>query len=575
MTHHLQHITDLVEICRLKGIQQIVVSPGSRNAPLIELFFSTAEIKLHSIVDERSAGYYALGIALATQKPVVLLCTSGTAALNYSPALAEAYYQHIPLIAITADRPEELIDQQDSQTVRQKNVFRNFVKDSLHLKRPAFNGYNTRKQHAAIDKIINLAATGLKGPVHINVPIAEPLYVELPQPTQNIQISTQEIKENPVPKKLINGWKNNLKRMIVCGQMLPNYELNKTLNALTNEKKAVVLAEAISNIKGEKIISEIDRVMIDVEPTNNDFVPDILISVGGPVVSKRLKKWLQNQKGIIHFRISEEEDNIDTYQNLTGFIQGKAASIFKKLNETGSTSENYCTIWQNKYSKNTVLHNTTLGQLPYSDLIVFETIISQSPANCILHLGNSSPVRYAQLFDLSKFEQVYANRGVSGIDGCLSTATGFASQSDKINLLILGDLSFLYDSNALWNSKLPPNLKIVVINNGGGGIFRMIPGPAKLEAFEEFIETPHVVDIKKLAAAYGIEYFAAKTETELTSTFQRFIKFKSRPSLLEIKTPQADNAENYIEYIERIKSEDGSQKSEVEHKNINPKTYLL
>lgn len=495
---------------------------------LSSFFFSTAEIKLHSIVDERSAGYYALGIALATQKPVALLCTSGTAALNYSPALAEAYYQHIPLIAITADRPEELIDQQDNQTIRQKNVFQNFVKGSLHLSRPGTIAYNLKEQHQAINKIINLATYGLKGPVHINVPIAEPLYIELPQPTPKIEISTPTNCETLLSEKFFEAWKSNPKRMIVCGQMPPDNELNKAFNSLANGKKAVVLAEAIANIKGKNIISEIDRLMIDVESKNDDFKPGLLLSFGRPVVSKRLKKWLKNQKGIVHFRIAEEGDDIDTYQNLTGFIQGKAAAILEKIIEADTASEQYYQIWQKLHHHNQSKHLKTLNQLPWSDIKVFETIISHSPANCILHLGNSSPMRYGQLFDLSKFEQAFANRGVSGIDGCLSTAAGFASQSDKTNLIILGDLSFMYDSNALWNSKLPPNLKIVVINNGGGGIFRMIPGPSKLNAFKEFIETRHVVDIEKMAAAYGVKYFALKTETELTNAFHRFMKFKSK-----------------------------------------------
>lgn len=552
MAHHLQHIADLVEICRLKGIHQVVVSPGSRNAPLIELFFTKKEFQLHSIVDERSAGYYALGIALATQKPVILVCTSGTAVLNYGPALAEAYYQRVPLIAITADRPEELIDQQDNQTIRQKNVFQNFVKGSLHLEQPGSKANNPLEQHMSIDEIINLASFGLKGPVHVNVPIAEPLYVEFPQPYPKIKISAPEKKETIIPEELIMAWKNNPKRMIVCGELLPDNELNRTLNSLANEKKAVVLAEAISNIKGNKIISEIDRVVIDVASKNGEFEPGILITFGGPVVSKRLKKWLQKQKGIVHFRIAEEEDNIDTYQNLTGFVEGNPAIIFKQLSEIDTVSGNYAETWQNVYFRNTTIHNKIIQQLPYSDLKVFETIFKLSPENCILHLGNSSPVRYAQLFNLSKFDQVNANRGVSGIDGCLSTAAGFASQSDKTNLVILGDLSFLYDSNALWNSKLPPNLKIVVINNGGGGIFRMIPGPKKLGAFQEFIEAGHHVDIEKLVDAFSIEYFEVKSENELENSFQRFMESKNRTSLLEIKTPKADNAEAYNKYIKQI-----------------------
>lgn len=557
MAHHLQHIADLVEICRLKGIQQIVISPGSRNAPLVELFYTQKYFQLHSIVDERSAGYYALGIAIATQKPVALVCTSGTAVLNYSPALAEAYYQHIPLIAITADRPEELIDQQDNQTIRQKNVFQNFVKGSLHLERPCLECYNPKKQHRAVNNIINHACSGIKGPIHINVPIAEPLYVEMPKPAQNIQIIAHDIKETTVSEKLMTAWKSNPKRMIVCGEMLPDPELDNMLNAIANENKTVVLAESISNIGGERIISEIERLIIQIDPENKDFYPDILISFGGPVVSKSLKKWLKKQEGIIHFRIAEEEDKIDTYNNITGYVKGNLLNVLEQLNETNIETGNFSEIWHKAYNINSTKHINALQQIHYSDLKVYETLINLAPENCILHLGNSSPVRYAQLFDLSKFDQVYANRGVSGIDGCLSTATGFASLSKKTNIVILGDLGFLYDSNALWNNKLPHNLKIVIINNDGGGIFRIIPGPTGLKAFEEFIETSHSVSFEKLAEAFRIEYFEVKNENEQESVIQRFMESENSTSLLEIKTPQTDNAEVFKKYIESIMSEAG------------------
>lgn len=562
MIHHLQHIADLVKICELKGIRHVVVSPGSRNAPLIELFFRIGNFHLHSIVDERSAAFYGMGIALATHEAVALLCTSGTAVLNYAPALAEAYYQRVPLIAITADRPEHLIGQQDNQTIRQVNVFQNFTKDSVHLHLPVHDDFELEIQHFGLNKIINTALSGIRGPVHINVPLAEPLYVALPPASQNIRISPSPEIENKNLNLLVEAWHQSTKALIVCGEGRPNQDLNSLLTKLSG--KALVLAEPISNCYGGQIIQEIDRLILQAEQAQDThLLPDLLISFGGPVVSKRIKEWLQKQSKLVHFRIAEEEDHVDTYQNLTAQVLGCAFEILSVLeSEKHVANDGFLNHWQELYNSNLQLHWKALEQLPYSDLKVFESIVHQLPLGCILHLGNSSPVRYAQLFNLSTCSAVYSNRGVSGIDGCLSTAAGIASQTNELNIAILGDLSFVYDSNGLWNSKLPKNLKIIVINNDGGGIFRLLPGPSYMDAFEEFMETKHPVNIEKLVSAFGIEYFGCNSKSELESTIQRFMESKTGPSLLEIKTPRLVNAEVYKEYIERIMSGVGSQESE-------------
>lgn len=553
MIHHLQHIVDLVAICRLKGIQQIVVSPGSRNAGLIKLF-SENKFKLHSIVDERSAAFYALGIALATKKPVAIICTSGTASLNYGSALAEAYYQRVPIVAITADRPENLIDQQDNQTIRQKNVFQNYIKDSIHIKQPILNEMELRVQHSEINKILNTAITGLKGPVHINVPISEPFYADFPQKSKSIETSCCEELPTKDIETLIKAFDNSRKTMIVCGENLPSTELNETINQLAS--KSVILAEPISNVKGKFIISEVDRLFMQIEAEESGkYKPDLLITFGGPVISKRLKLWLQQQKNIIHYRIAEDDDQIDTYQNRTSLIIGDPIDTLNSLTNVDSQSDNsFIKNWDSAHKKNIDSHSKAVNQAAFSDLKVFASLSDKLPKGTRLHLGNSSPVRYAQLFDLSKCEAVYSNRGVSGIDGCLSTAAGFASQSTNLNVVILGDLSFLYDSNGLWNNTLPSNLKIIVINNQGGGIFRLIPGPVEMDSFEEFMETKHPVDISKLTAAFGVDYFEA-SELELKNTYEQFWDSKNT-ALLEIKTPRLQNAGIYKKYIERIKKID-------------------
>jgi len=555
MLHHLQHIADLVEICRLKGIQHIVVSPGSRNAPLLGIFASNPYFSLHSIVDERSAGFYALGIALATQHAVALLCTSGTAVLNYGPALAEAYYQRVPLVAITADRPEELIDQQDNQTIRQINVFQNYVKDSIHLHQPLHDAFELSNQHFAINKIINQATSGIKGPVHINVPIAEPLYVEIPPSSKNIIVYESQMIEENSTKALSEAWSKARRKLIVCGETTPNKKINELIGRLASHKGVVVLAEPISNVQHPNIVAEIDRTMMLIETLPlNDFEPDLLISFGGPVVSKRLKLWLQKQSGLVHFRLSEDEDKIDTYQNLTATIIGETEVLLNELINIGTNGdEHFNQQWQAVLQKTANRHSSFLSTAPFSDLKATALVLENAPQQTVLHLGNSTPVRYAQLFDLNKFSAVYANRGVSGIDGCISTAAGVASQSKATNLLIVGDLSFVYDSNGLWNKNLKSNFKIVVMNNGGGGIFRLLPGSSQNAGFDEFIETQHPVCIEKIAEAFGVEYFSCSNEQDFQTAFTDFINWKQSPALIEIITPQLENAQVYKNYIEKIK----------------------
>jgi 2-succinyl-5-enolpyruvyl-6-hydroxy-3-cyclohexene-1-carboxylate synthase len=555
MLHHLQHIADLVEICRLKGIQHIVVSPGSRNAPLLGIFASNPYFSLHSIVDERSAGFYALGIALAKQQAVALLCTSGTAVLNYGPALAEAYYQRVPLVAITADRPEELIDQQDNQTIRQINVFQNYVKDSIHLHQPLLDAFELSNQHFAINKIINQASSGIKGPIHINVPIAEPLYVEIPACSEKIIIYEPEMIEKNSTKALSEAWAKARRKLIVCGEATPNASINNLVVRLAAQPGVVVLAEPISNIQHPNIVAEIDRTMMLVETLPlRDFEPALLISFGGPVVSKRLKQWLQKQTDLSHFRLSEDEDRIDTYQNLNATIIGNTANLLELLLKTETvTDHHFGQQWKTLQQTSTQRHNSCVAEAPFSDLKATALVLENALPQTILHLGNSTPVRYGQLFNLSKFTAVYANRGVSGIDGCVSTAAGVASQSQQTNLLVVGDLSFVYDSNGLWNKKLKSNFKIVVINNNGGGIFRLLPGSGQTTGFDEFIETQHPVCIEKIAKAFGVEYFSCSNEQTFQPEFNAFISWDKSAALIEIFTPQTENALVYKNYIEKIK----------------------
>jgi 2-succinyl-5-enolpyruvyl-6-hydroxy-3-cyclohexene-1-carboxylate synthase len=317
----------------------------------------------------------------------------------------------------------------------------------------------------------------------------------------------------------------------------------------------VVLAEPISNIQHPNIVAEIDRALMLIEtlPTN-DFEPDLLVSFGGPVVSKRLKQWLQKQPVLVHYRLSEDEDKIDTYQNLTETIICETEVLLNELiNTVTSGDERFNQQWQAVLQKTANRHSRYLSTAPFSDLKATALVLENAPLQTVLHLGNSTPVRYGQLFNLQQFVGVYANRGVSGIDGCVSTAAGVASQSQQTNLLIVGDLSFVYDSNGLWNKNLKSNFKIVVINNNGGGIFRLLPGSGQTTGFDEFIETQHQVCIEKIAKAFGLEYFSCSSEQTFQTEFSDFISWDKSAALIEIFTPQNENAQVYKNYIEKIK----------------------
>ncbi|HKK81892.1 MAG TPA: 2-succinyl-5-enolpyruvyl-6-hydroxy-3-cyclohexene-1-carboxylic-acid synthase, partial [Prolixibacteraceae bacterium] len=307
MIHHLQHIADLVFVFRKKGIKHIVVSPGSRNAPLILQFFSDSFFTMHSIVDERSAGFYGLGKALATHTPVALVCTSGSAGLNYAPALAEAFYQHVPLIAVTADRPPWLINQQDNQTIHQNEMFRNFVKCSMTVDIPVENEQQLRRFHQKLGNVLNCALNHVKSPVHLNIPLDEPLYDGIPEPFHSIRLEPEDYQLFSDFNMLSEYWKKSLKPVIIVGQQNTGSELREILNRRGVGRKVLVLAEPIANIAGRNVITAIDRVMMKVETDESGvFKPDFMVSMGGHVVSKRLKRWLQTMD-IPHFRISEKK----------------------------------------------------------------------------------------------------------------------------------------------------------------------------------------------------------------------------------------------------------------------------
>ncbi|QIH37468.1 2-succinyl-5-enolpyruvyl-6-hydroxy-3-cyclohexene-1-carboxylic-acid synthase [Flavobacterium sp. Sr18] len=545
----------IIEICLAKGITTIIISPGSRNAPLTIGFVNNPAFQCYSIADERSAAFFALGIAQQTKLPVALVCTSGSALLNYYPAFAEAFYSQIPMVVISADRPQSKIDIGDGQTIRQENVFENHSLYNANLHEDV-----SVENDIKINEAINIAITQ-KGPVHINAPFEEPLYETVSELSVKVNTvafanATQMISNEDVTE-YASIWNNSTKKMILVGVNDPNVISEKIIEAFAKDESVVVLTETTSNLHHDTFINNIDTIITPF--TNEDFEnfrPEILVTFGGMVVSKRIKAFLRKYKPKHHWHIDSWRA-YDTFGALTKHFEVDPNVFFDTfLPLTESTQSNYFEQLDAVKALRKLKSDIYLDKIPFSDFKVFEKVMQCLPINSQLQISNSSAIRYAQLIDIDPSIEVYCNRGTSGIDGSTSTAIGAAVSSlgrdDKQTVFITGDIGFLYDSNALWNNYIPKNFKIILINNGGGGIFRILPGHEESPVFNTFFETSHCLTAEHLAKMYGFEYSIASDEASLSRSLTALYAQNEKPSILEIFTPTLKNDSILLQYFKEL-----------------------
>ena len=537
-------------------IEQVVISPGSRNAPLTIGFANHPKIKTKSIVDERSAGFFALGLAQQTGKPVVLLCTSGSALLNYYPAVAEAYYSRVPLLILSADRPAHLIDIGDGQTIRQPRIFEEhiFFESSL-------DENSTLQENAKEIRTSLSALEESRGPVHLNLPFDEPLYEtvselydfgSLLQP-EVIEEPSSLLKETPVPDQKMDElaaiWNNATKKMIILGVHEPDELIQIQMDHMAEDPSVLILTETTSNVFGQKFISNIDQLIFSLsEEELSDLRPEVLITFGGMVVSKKIKQFLRRHQPDHHWHIDPNRA-MDTYHCLEHHIPVSAQLFFSQFFFlTKRIESGYQVEWLNRKENKKKSHELYLKAAEYSDFLVFNRVFRSLPKGIRLQLSNSSVIRYAQLFDLGEGLDVFCNRGTSGIDGSTSTAVGAATAFSGQTVFITGDLSFFYDSNAFWNMYVPSNFRVIVVNNAGGGIFRILPGPSTSGALNYF-ETPHHLNASHLCEMHGFDYQSASDLDTLESSLKEFFKSGSKPRLLEVFTPSEVNDKVLMDYF--------------------------
>ncbi len=547
MNHPNQHIAELGPLLEREGIRHVVIAPGSRNAPLIQLFTSSPVFHCYSIVDERSAAYVALGISRELGQPVAVVTTSGTAVMNLAPAIAEAFYQRIPLVILTADRPPEPIRQFTNQRIDQTAPFYNHTKGFFEMPTEPRSEDEVISSLAALGQLIQEALFDPPGPVHVNIPLLEPLYEPLPAPLFSDRLSVMfpgtgpELRDEGEAGEALLTEAGRVLFLAGSGQY-PADAIER-LTAWCRRHPAVVIAENLANFPGGgEVIGNPDLVLSGA--TDQELAalnPDLVVGMGGQVISKRLKNFLQSGSQPLTIQV-EGDPGMWIRRNLNPELPG------------GEFRENdFLKAWKGLEERQLQKAGQLMAASPFSNLAVIAGILNSVPPETVVHLGNSSTVRYAQLLPVRRDLTYYSNRGTSGIDGSVSTAVGAAMVSTRLHLLVVGDLSFVYDSNALWNSRFPGNLRIVVINDGGGGIFRLLEGPERMDFFEEYSVTHHPVSVELLSQAFGRGVDRATGMEELQEKLEALFRPGSAVQVLEADTTGSENSLIFKAFNEKMK----------------------
>lgn len=567
----LPSITHTAQICASKDVRHIILSPGSRCAPLTLAFARHPDIEVKTVSDERSAAFIALGMARQMRKPAGIVCTSGSAAYNYAPAVAEAFFQQIPLLIFTADRPPEWIDQLDGQTIRQREIYGRHVKASYEIPVGQTEDdvwYASR----IVSEAINISRTYPCGPVHINVPLREPFYpaageeMNFSSPVKVIQqVAGEKILPQSVWAALTGQWKSYTRKLIVCGQHMYDQKVAEAVQNLSTKQQIPVVADIISNMHEVKqAVRHADVFLAKKdEALYQSLQPDLLITFGLSVISKSLKLFLRKYRPKAHWHIQPAGTAADTFQALTQVIHCGPAHFFQSMTDGSAEDEAQSAFfqqWQNKEQKASQLMDTLFAHEKMAapnEFEVVQLVLQSLPEHVDLHLANSMTVRYANLVGMKaeqKNIEIFANRGTSGIDGSNSTAVGTALASGKLTVLVTGDVAFFYDRNAFWHHYPVPNLCILILNNRGGNIFRMIEGPGRQPELEEFFVTRQQLRAENTAKDFNMEYQSVtlaqkKGNTKLKTEIKRFLNTASASArVLEIITNGETDARVYNQY---------------------------
>ena len=487
-----ENVNILTALLVAHGIRHAVVCPGSRNAPIVHNLNECPDITCWPVTDERSAGFYALGMTQALNEPVVVCVTSGTALLNLAPAVAEAYYQHRPLVVVSADRPEAWIDQLDGQTLPQPDALGRFVRKAVSLPEP-----HDDESRWYCNRLVNEALMERHAPVHINVPITEPLF----------QFTVAQLPEE--------------RKIDFTPADIPPHTLNHIVHHFLHAERPMLIAGQPMNPLMDEAVQQVQD--------DASYVPDFVLYTGGSIVSKRLKRFLRQARET--WVVNREGEVTDTFMNLTHVIQGDPEVVADLVRfNLEQAPHPFVQRWDALLAK--LRQQVETQELPYSSAAVVRYFEQQCSMNNVVHYANSTAIRLANTYAHST---VYCNRGVNGIEGSLSTAAGFSLVADEKVFCVIGDLSFFYDQNALWNQNLRGNLRILLLNNGHGAIFDTLPGLSQSPARDRLVAAAHATTAEGICRQNNVTYLKATNMAEMQQAVDTLLYIESdRPVLLEI-----------------------------------------
>lgn len=545
----------MFDLLQAYGVERVFCSPGSRNASLLMELDARDDLQKEVVIDERTAAFVALGYAMVSRQPVALVCTSGTALLNYGPALAEAFYHNIPLIVISADRPVEWIDQDDSQTIRQPGVFSNFSLGCYDIDACRTDDNYIGFVNRMVNEGLIRSVVKKRGPMHFNIHLPGTPFTpdDLPSRARKFELTLSEGKLSLQNlKRLVEDAKYK-RILIVAGFMPPSHRLQKGMALLQSLPNVKILAETLSNLHLEPSCYDIDHLLFNCsERECEDLRPDILISFGGALVSRRLKEFLRKVKPSQNWTVGTRDNIVDCFLSLTeiidtepeNFIPYFARRLMSAQNWEKGVAPHYKEQWD-RYKKPV----GTLDELPWSDLAATRYILDSLPSSVNLFLSNGTSVRYAQLAYSRVPHASFGNRGVSGIEGSTSTAIGGALAYPGMTCLITGDMSFHYDISALSLPFVPDNFKIIILSNSGGDIFRFIKSTCGLNIRDQYLCADPEVPIQDLCITYGWWYYVANDMESLKEIFDIFMDVTIAPCILHLDTSKTDNAQILRDYL--------------------------
>lgn len=555
LSQQQNNINALISALSQKGLKNVVISPGSRNAPLVMAFQRHSSIKCYSVVDERSAGFVALGMAKKLQEPVALLCTSGSAVLNYYPAISEAYYMQVPLIVISADRPADLLDRWDGQAIHQFEVFKPHIRSSFNTPdNTDFAQFQTFFDLGA--KAYSTSISTIQGPVHINVPLKEPLYANAEDvfeyPVFELPSSVIPSQNTDLPVMDDNFFVNFSKILVLNGAANPCLDCNLILNKIKDRKAVVILSDIISGKHSESSFQNWESIVLNSnDEQKSELLPDLLITTGKMILSKSFKNLLKKSKIKAHWHIAENGYCADTFYSNPSIFKISDQDFFERFEEhlAEQLNQDYYNFW-NKLSEVHKIKSEGLNVNDYNEFNLLVKFLKALPSEKLnLNISNSMSIRLAayNMDCLDAQWNIYSNRGVSGIDGCTSTAMGMALLDSSPNFLITGDLAFLYDVNAFFINEKPQNFKVLIMNNQGGGIFKNIEGPSKMKESDPYLYTPHLFNAKHIASHYNINYISADKQEQFDKGLKEFIQSQDL-CFFEVFSNSNHNTEFFNQY---------------------------